>query len=64
MTRAREAIIRVVWGKQADVVPLAEQLVSQCFDVPPDPARICIRVGRDKRYAHRATLEHLSAVFL
>ena len=64
MARAREAIIRVEWGKQADVVPLAEQLVGQSFDVPPDPARIRIRIGRDKRYAHRARLEHPSAVFL
>ena len=38
--------------------------MGQSFDVPPDPARIRIRIGRDKRYAHRARLEHRSAVFL
>ena len=64
MACARKPIIRVVWGKQADVVPLAEQLLGQSFDVPPNPARIRIRIGRDKRYAHPTRLEHRSLVFL
>ena len=64
MAYAREAVIRVVRGKQANVVPLAEQLVGQSFDMPPDPARIRIRVGRDKRYAHRAYLRARASGFL
>ena len=61
---AREAIIRVVRGEQTYVVPLAEQLVGQSFDVTPHPARIRIRVGRNERYAHPARLDHPPAVFL
>ena len=57
MARAREAVIRVVRGKQAYVVPLAEQLMGQSLDVTPDPARIRVGVGRDERYAHRARLD-------
>ena len=40
----RMAVVGVVRGKQANVVPLADQLVREGFDMPFDAAGIRVRV--------------------
>ena len=48
-----QAIVGVEGGQQPDLVVLPDQLFSKSLHMTPDPARIRVRVGRDKRYAHR-----------
>jgi hypothetical protein len=47
-----QAIVGVEGGQQPDLVVLPDQLLSESFNMTPNPARIRVRVGRDKRYAH------------
>lgn len=46
------AVVGVVRGKQANVVPLTDQLVRESFNVAADTARIRVRVRRYESYAH------------
>ncbi len=52
MGYTRQAVVGVVRSQQADLVALTEQLVTERLHMPTDPARIRVRIGRDKRYAH------------
>jgi hypothetical protein len=48
----REAVVGVVRGQHADVVPLGEEALCQGLDVPSDAAGVGPRVRRDQGYAH------------
>jgi len=37
-------------------VTLADEFIRKSFDMPPHPARICVRVRRDESYAHPGIL--------
>jgi hypothetical protein len=52
MHRTRQSVVRVVWGKEASLVPLGYQLCRKSLGMPADTAWIRVRVRGNDPDAH------------